>query len=387
MRILHVINRYGWSGGAENQLSKNLAYFRDPDLDHRVVALYDQHEAASDRGTVDVDIQYLFDEADTPGFATRYRSLIKAVTDAEPDLIHCTLNESARASRLVGKRLGIPVLESLVNISHEDIRAVDNPSVRSWKLAAHRFVDSLTIDLVSHFHALTNAVASSWMSNLGIEEERISVIPRGIDLSEFDPPTLKSEAASVREELGIDEDAQVLINTARQEPQKGQRYLIEALPGILESFPRTRLLLVGRRGNSTAQLNSLIGQLGLQSSVIRLGLRDDVPRLMAAADVFVFPSVYEGMGVALLEAMAVGVPCVVSDAPALEEITRPSGAALIAEARNPQALRDAVLEILSDRVLSQELARRGRKTVESNYRIEDSAGRLESLYRTIATTV
>lgn len=388
MDILHVINRFGWSGGAENQLSKNLAFFRDATLNHRVIALYDQaKESRFARGHTEVDVEYLFGEEEEPARLAIYRALSNRVRDLQPDLIHCTLADSALASRAVGFRTGIPVLESLVNISHETVREVDSRAVTTWKLRAHRVLDRITMKSVTRFHALTHAVADSWCRQTGIARERITVIPRGVDLSEFDLKGRGQFRAGVRAELGLERETPILLNTARQEPQKGQRYLVEAMPTILEKHPDCVLLMAGRTGQTSESLDDRIRALGIDSHVMRVGVRPDIPRLLLAADVFVFPSLFEGLGVSLLEAMAAGVPSVVTAAPALREVVEPGECALVVPIRDPEALSSAVIHVLSDADLATELGSRGRRNVEDRFRIEDTSSQMEALYRDIGGLV
>lgn len=381
MNILHVINRYGWSGGAESQLSKNLAFFNDANLSHTVVALYDQHEPLSVRSHSEGDVEYLFDEEDRPSRAEIHRALYRRVREIQPDLIHCTLADSALASRIVGFTTGIPVLESLVNISHEEVRAVDSQAVTSWKLRAHGLIDRTTMKAVKRFHALTHAVADSWSRQTGIPPQRITVIPRGVDLSEFDLNRRRQFRSEVRNELEVNADTRILLNTARQEPQKGQRYLLEAMPAVLREFPDCVLVMAGRTGQTSSALDDITRQLGLDSNVMQVGVRADIPRLLLAADVFVFPSLFEGLGVSLLEAMASAAPSVVTDAPALKEVVEPNEAALVVPIRDSKALSEAVIRILSDQDLAEELGRRGRRSVEDRFRIEDTSAQMETLYR------
>src|SRR5690606_5335714 len=99
----------------------------------------------------------------------------------------------------------------------------------------------------------------------------------------------------VRRALGLDDETPVLVTVGRQEFQKGHRYLIEAMPKILERHPRTRLLIVGRRGAATSELERAVADFERADSVSFLGHRADVTDLMAAADLFVFPSLFEGL--------------------------------------------------------------------------------------------
>lgn len=375
--VLHVINRFGTSGGAENQLYNNLRGFSDPGLTHSVVSVFRRQ---GDDPLPEVPKQGLFPIGSSPGRLAIIRALDEHVVRARPDLMHCSLAEAALATRIVGRRRGIPVVESLVNISHDPVRTIDNPSVNPLKLAAHRQLDRLTMRWVTRFHALTQAVARSWQSNVGIPTEKVTVIPRGIDFDAFDQRA-DVDRAAVRRSIEISDDAPVLLNVARQEPQKGQRYLLEALPAIAARHPDVVVVFAGRDGNSSKMLRRLVEDLAIGQHVRFLGVRDDVPALLMASDVFVFPSLFEGLGVSLLEAMAGGgatVAC--SDAPPFDEIIEPGVTGAMFRSADAASLAATVSHLLDDAGLRQAMSKAAREEVMANYRIEAVTRRLEEMY-------
>ena len=173
----------------------------------------------------------------------------------------------------------------------------------------------------------------------------------------------------------------MLLNVARQEPQKGQRYLLEALPAIAARHPEVVAVFAGRDGNSTGQLRELVERLSLERHVRFLGVRDDVPQLLAAADVFVFPSLFEGLGVSLLEAMAAqAAVCAVSDAPPFDEIIDPGRTGVMFRAADASDLAESVSGLLDDAEIRHKLAAAPRQEIEANYRIEEVTKRLEQMY-------
>lgn len=375
-RILHVINRFGTSGGAENQLYTNLRMFSHPDLEHEVAYIFRKDDADP---LPDVPKHGLFPTGASPGRLEIIRALDAYVSGRPPDLIHCSLADAALASRIVGWRRKVPVIESLVNISHDPVRTVDNPSVNPLKLAGHRVLDQLTMRPVTRFHALTQAVARSWRDNVGIPAEKITVIPRGIDLDRFH--TADIDRIGVRRSIDVAPHAPMLLNVARQEPQKGQRYLLEALPLIAEHHPDAVAVFAGREGNSTDQLRAIVERLDIADRVRFLGVRDDIPSLLAAADVFVFPSLFEGLGVSLLEAMSANAAvCAVSDAPPFDEIIDPGTTGAMYRSADPGDLSAKVSALLADAELRFKMAAAARQQVETSYRIEDISRRLEAMY-------
>jgi len=250
------------------------------------------------------------------GWLVEVRRLLR---DRRPCLVHTTLFEANMLGRLAAIGAGTPVVMSLVNTPYDSIRLEDS-NVRPWKLGLIRLVDGWTArHLVDRFHAITDAVKTAAVRDLRIDPGAVTVIPRSRSRERLGEPGLERRH-SVRTGLGLPDDAFVLLNVGRQEYQKGQRYLLEAVAEFRRERPETVALIAGREGNATRDLEALHGRLALGDSVRFLGQREDVGDVLSAADVFVFPSLYEGLGGALLEAMAMGLPIVASDLPAIREV-------------------------------------------------------------------
>jgi len=209
----------------------------------------------------------------------------------------------------------------------------------------------------------------------------ITVIPRGVDVEQLN---LLADLGPSRNELldgpGLPPDARIILNVGRHEPQKGQIYLIEAMSEIWSERPDAALLVVGRQGNSTNRLHEAVRGLDLGDSVRFLGPRQDVAGLMRAADVFVFPSLFEGLGVALLEAMALGVPVVASDIAPMNHICEHGHAGFLCEPANPQDLARAMLQVLDDPDGVADRSQRARQQIRTGYDIHQTSSEREQTY-------
>ncbi len=173
----------------------------------------------------------------------------------------------------------------------EQIKMVRSP----WRLRLAQLADIGTARFVTVFHAITNSVADVMAPRLRIDRSKIVVIYRGRDFEQLGQRTPERRAA-VRDTLGIGEDTLLLLAVGRHEPQKGHDLTIAALPAVLVQFPDAVLLIAGRDGSSTQELRALVERNGLSEHVRFLGHRTDVPDLIAAADVMVFPSRLGGPG-------------------------------------------------------------------------------------------
>jgi glycosyltransferase involved in cell wall biosynthesis len=210
-----------------------------------------------------------------------------------------------------------------------------------------------------------------------VEEDRIDVVPRGRDAAALGECTSERRDAT-RTRLGIDADAFVLLNAARQDPQKGQTFLLDAFAQVREALPRAVLLIAGREGPETPRLRTQIEELGLDSSVMLLGVRADVPDLLCAADVFAFSSLWEGLGGALLEAMALGLPVVAFDAPAVVETL--GGTGITVPLGDAEAMATAILELAGAPDRRAALSRASVERFERCYTNEASLVGMRELY-------
>ncbi|MDP8971487.1 MAG: glycosyltransferase family 4 protein, partial [Actinomycetota bacterium] len=187
-----------------------------------------------------------------------------------------------------------------------------------------------------------------------------------------------------RAALGLSHNDEVIINVARQEYQKGQRHLLEAVRLLLPTRPRLILLVAGRTGHASAELEDACRKDGLGGRVRLLGYRHDIPELLAAADVFAFPSLYEGLGGALIEAMALGLPVVASDLPAIREVVVEGGNAVLVPAGAPHELATAIAKLLEDPGKARAFGARSRQIFDEQFTMDHSARQMTELYHQVA---
>lgn len=381
MKVLFVINSLG-TGGAERSLSEMLPILCARGIEVRIACLGHREEGVEEAVRTSYDVTFL------TGRTLRQRAseLRRLIKGENPDIVHTTIFESDVVARLATFRLPCAVLTSLVNTSYEPERLAD-PNVISWKLHATRFVDGFTArHLTDHFHAITTAVAESAVNRLGIDPTKITVVPRGRDLQRLGEPGAERRRR-MRARFGIDPEAVVLLNVGRQDYQKGHRDLLEAFVHIADRHPEALLVQAGRRGHATAEMEQLLVDSDVADRVRLLGHRDDVPDLMAASDIFVFPSHYEGLGGAVIEAMALGLPIVVSRAPALIEVIEEGANGLSAPVGDPTALAEAISTLMDDRILREQFGRRSREIFLEHFELGSSMRQMVAMYESLARTV
>lgn len=310
-------------------------------------------------------------------------ALRRVIVDEQPDLVYTTLYDADIAGRLAAAGLPVPVMTNLVNTAYDKARAGD-PNVSPLRLKVAQLLDGFTArHLTDHFHAISQAVKDSTVEQLGVAPNRITVVRRGRDANRLGERS-EGRRIAVRRELGLLPENQVILTVGRQEFQKGHTHLIEAFARVIDENPLARLVIAGREGHATPALAAQIDQLGLGKCVFMLGHRDDVAHLMAASDMFVFPSLYEGLGGALIEALGLGLPIVASDIPALREVVREGVNADLVPPGDPEALAVAVGALLNDRGRLQRYGVASRLVFDAEFRLEVSLGQTLALLDRVA---
>ncbi len=209
------------------------------------------------------------------------------------------------------------------------------------------------------------------------DPSRVEVIVNGIDVERF----AAGDGAAARARLGIGPDETLVGAVGTIKEVKGQRVLLEAMVPLLRERPGLRLVLAGdRRGRYAEELARETREAGMEERVVMPGPVADVPDLLAALDLFVLPSLSEGMSNALLEAMASGCPIVATRVGGNAEALAEGRAGLLVPAGDPDALREAIVRLLDDPDLAAALAARAVVRARTHYSLEGMLETTEALY-------
>ncbi len=246
---------------------------------------------------------------------------------------------------------------------------------RRW---SQRLIDRLLAGRTDGLLAVSRAVADWHSRREGIARDRYEVIHNGLDSSAFGLPVDRS---AVRARLGIAPGAPVIGIVARLAPQKNHDVLLRAAPAILAERPDAVFLFAGD-GPCEADLRRLAAELRIAPAVRFLGLRSDVPDILAILDVFAFPSRMEGLPNAILEALAAGLPVVTADGggPILEVVEH-GVSALVVPTGDAGALGASVLEALRPETAGR--LRAGARARAADFSVEKTVRRYEEFYERI----
>jgi glycosyltransferase involved in cell wall biosynthesis len=381
MKVLFVINGLG-TGGAERSLAELLPWLGANEIDPVVTCLFARDEGVEEAvRSSGVEVQVLTGKA-LPGRVVSLRRLIRS---HRPAIVHTSIFQSDLVGRVAAAGSDAALVTSLVNTPYDAVRLRD-PNVRRLSLRAARWVDGWTArNMTTHFHAVSESVKRAAVDDLRIPPDRITVVPRGRDPDRLGVPSAARRLAT-RRALGWASDDEVIVTVGRHEFQKGHRYLLEAAARLLPTRPRLRVIVAGRRGNASADVEALRRSLHLGDQVRLLGHRDDVPNLLAAADLFVFPSLYEGFGGALIEAMALGLPIVASDVPAIREVVEEGRNAVLVPRGDPHALAGAIGALLDRAEQREAFGRASRRRFEERFTLESVVPQMVELYRSVAAS-
>lgn len=192
------------------------------------------------------------------------------------------------------------------------------------------------------------------------------LIHNGVDLNQFSPKEI------------INNTPQKLIYVARNQPSKGHHYLIDALKILHDQNYHLTLILVG--GGLYESYMQHVHRLQLTDFIIFTGAKQNIPELLASADIGVFPSLYEGMPIALCEMMCAGLPIVATDIPPNKEISDNGACMLLVPSKNVEALANALIMYLADIQLRAEMSKKARKRIIQCYSLDKMVNMHESVY-------
>jgi glycosyltransferase involved in cell wall biosynthesis len=216
-----------------------------------------------------------------------------------------------------------------------------------------------------------------------VDAERIQVIHSAVEPPARLPSAAERRAARARWGLG----GEAVVGTvAALERRKGHDVLLRALGPLREAMPRIRCLVCGG-GSERVSLERLAKELGVDPVVRFLGEQREVTDVLAALDVFVLPSRHEGLGVALLEAMAAGLPVVASHVGGIPETVQAGHTGLLVPAEDPGALGAAIGDLLKNRDRAARMGAEGRRRVLFEFSMEGLADRYEALYASLTAPV
>jgi glycosyltransferase involved in cell wall biosynthesis len=282
-----------------------------------------------------------------------------------PDIVHTQHMAAFLDAALAVRLAGVP---ALVHTDHSK----KYPEKRRYMLA-ERALSGLT----DAFCVVSNHTRRELSAFEKIPESRIEVVYNGYDLQAMPG---EDDRRAIRDSLGIAHDAPVLGSIARLEWQKGHDLLVAAMPHVLARVPGARAVIVGG-GSKEQELRAMVRDLGLEGKVVLTGSRRDALRFLPAFDLFVTSSNFEGMPIALLEAMALSLPVFGTAVGGTPEVVEDGVTGRLITGRDPRAFAEGILGLMSDPGALAACGRAGRVRYDRLFRVGPMVRAYDAIYR------
>ncbi|MBM3499995.1 MAG: glycosyltransferase family 4 protein [Armatimonadetes bacterium] len=302
-----------------------------------------------------------------------YFYLGRLFREGDHDIIHCHSAKAGLVGRLASRRLRA----ARVYTPHcFPFRMEDDPLA----MVLYRRLEAMAGQWTDRLVAVAPSEAELAREMQIVPPDRVRVIENGIDPDVF---AVDVDPAAKRAQLGLAPEDRVLVSVGALRPQKGHRYLIEALPEVVQRHPGAHLLIAGAVGEDGGMAD-LAERLQVGRHVHLLGARSDIPALLGIADCFVLPSLWEGGPYALLEAMAAGAPVVASRIPGVTDWVKEGQTGHLAEPASPASLARAIDRALVETGLSRHMAAAAREMVRRRNTRDRWLADMAALYEELA---
>ena len=375
MRVLHLVYAF-YRGGLESWLLRMLA-----EMPRDVVAMdvccmgVDTGPWAERAEKLGARVFHCPLKPDHIGFM---RGLPRILGQNNYDLIHNHLGVYSGFPVWIARREHIPVITTFHNtdFSMASLWWLRLPLIRDLR----RLYARLSIAYAARNTDLLSGVSEAVLEDIISGRDELRPKSRVLYLGVF-VPEIPSEAEKIafRESLGLDGCSRLIIHVGRFIEQKNHFGLIDIFQRILRTCPDARLLLIGE-GPLRSAVEQVVKTRNLGEFVRFLGFNDDAPRLISQCDLFLLPSIHEGLPIVALEAQAAGIPLVGSLIPGLTEAVEQGLTAILHPVEDIQGMADSAIRILADREFAAELGNAGRKRIEDFFSAKTAVNRLLAMY-------
>ena len=372
MRILHLISSVGLFGAERVaiELSKSLkrTYHCEPILGV-IRNIYNPHEEILEEAKSNDILYTVFSCRNQLDLKLAF-SIREFIKKNRVDIIHCHGYKSNFYGLLASKGQ-VPS----VTTNHNWLTA-------HWKLKTYCLLDSLWIRFFDRIVAVSNEVKRD-MLRYKIPEKKIRVIDNGIAIERFEKLV---ETKSMKNQLGFEEKIRIIGTIGNLGTEKGHIYLLEAAKQILDVVKDLKFLIIGD-GRLRKPLEEKSEELGIKKHVIFTGQRKDIPELLMAMDIFVLPSIKEGLPIALLEAMAAKRPVIATRVGAIPKVIENKDIGVLVEPKDIKGLRDAIMNLLNDPGRMNLLARKGFDRVCMDFSSDEMGKNYLKLYNELTNPI
>jgi glycosyltransferase involved in cell wall biosynthesis len=365
INVLHVCDKFGKAGATVHGVTRLISWWH-PCWDRsrfsvEVVALRPADEAYGKLSEIIPDLRCLnkgkFD-------ASTLTSLLKLIRERQTDILHLHGYGAHNFGRIAGRAAGVPV------VLHEHFVDPGYPAYQS-------VADRLLRRIIDRGFAVSKSVSVFMTRDRHMPQEKVEVLYNGAPLRQFQRASADAVLAA-RERWGLGPDCLVLGTVGRLDPQKGNTFLIKALPQLVAKGHNVKVMIVGD-GPLAGPLQQEARDLGVGEHVIFAGYQSDIPLILSLFDIQVFPSLYEGTPLTLFEAMAMGCAIVSTNVDGLGEILTDERNALLVGPSDVDGLAAALDRVLSSTEIRSRLATNAMEDVQ-RFDVQAMVDRMQAVY-------
>jgi glycosyltransferase involved in cell wall biosynthesis len=354
-KIIHIITRLDKGGSSEDTLltvlgtdmeKYDVLLFKGPTFESRMskeerASVIADLKKVQFKGIKLVTIPFLVRRLNPAYDLLAFIYLFMLLLKEKPAIVHTHTSKAGFLGRLAAGLARIPI------IVHTPHGHVFFGYFGSLKTQMFILLEKLAAGITDKIVAVTNREKEDYVFYKIVREDKIVVINSGVELGKFiELPFVERE--DFKRTLGIPEKSLVVGTAGRLEPVKGPEFLIEAAKDILSKYPQTYFIFAGD-GPLRQRLENRAQELGIKNNTIFLGWRSDVTKVISIYDIFAFPSLNEGMGRVLVEAMALGKPIVASDAGGIPDLVTHGINGFLVPPKNPERLAESINILLHDK--------------------------------------
>ena len=366
MKLLIIIDSLG-SGGAERSTAVLCKYLVAENIHFEILCL-DEKQVGVQQEMQDKGYNICFIKKRS--FPVQVKLIAQIIKTGNFDLVHSILYRSNIRTRFAKALCKFTHLESLVNTTYSEERFLDE-KVNQTSLRFYKWLDQRSVSWgVDHFHSITETVKQHYIEEIGLKSEKITVIPRGRK------PVISNygdRPSSSRKRFEI-------INVGRNEFQKGQIYLLKALKILKERGYNFHLTILGRSGSTTSSLKEYVKRNHLYEVITFEGFKDNVPDYLLRSDLFVFPSLFEGLGGALIEAQAAGLPIACNNIPVLHEVVKQDVQAKFFDVHDLNSVAETIAFFINNPKVCATYGKKSLENFKINFRESVSNEKILNLY-------
>lgn len=366
IRLLYFVNSPGVPGGVEEHVAELALRLPDDRFSVTVVCPSSSQAffaplAHSGRRVVALDLY-------RPSHFSAMRRLVELLRTEAFDIVHSHQFTATMYAAPLARLAGVPTV-------------VETPHLReAWRrgwLKRSYLIDRLVYTAVDHFVAVSRANQRHLTERKRCRPDRIVQIHNGRDLKAFSPDP--GARARTRASLGVAPDDVLIVHVGRLTEQKGHRYLLDAYAVVRDQIPGARMVFVGD-GDLRADLERLVHERGWAADVLFAGYQSAARGFLAAADIVVLPSLFEGLPLVAVEAGAMGRPMVATDVDGTPEVVLDGITGLLVPPGNPARLSSALIELAVDPGRRERMGAAARDFVVEHFGVEHHVAQHAALY-------